>query len=277
MKRILFLLVVVFMPFFNTNGQMIVADTAVAVLLQKSGAEQIIYYAQQLQDNINNIKHLADQVKNTERQVEIAMQNLASAKDIDSWDDFMDWYDRQIYVERMAIETAKGMNVTIGKKNYSIYDLEGISKGLDDTLINYWDKEFTEEQRREMWLGLGLSPANYAYVQPYRIKGREIARQLLTMSEIQNEKNKKTSEANKKDLDDLKADADKKPENQMGEKQVFQKLLAAFIRNTETLEDIAAIEAKRAEKEGIDEALKRPLDNNPTVSGWDTGFKKLKK
>jgi len=189
----------------------------------------------------------------------------------------MDWYNRQLYYERMSIETVKGMNVNIGKKNYSIYDLEGMAEGFDDTYVKYWDKEFTEEQRREMWLGLGLSPSNYAYVQPYREKGRQVARELFTLAEIQNNKNKKSSEENKKDLDDLKYDSTLPLDKQMGEKAVMQRIWQVLIRNGETLEDISAIEAKRAQADGIDRKLKEPLKQTPELSKFPPNAWNLKK
>jgi len=275
MKRILILLVVVFLTCLNAYGQLSIVDPVVDNFLALTGFDQYLYYAEALFKLKEQAESLVAQVKHAERQVEMAMQNLESLNDIDSWDDFMDWYNRQLYFERSAIQSAKNMNVTIGKKNYSIYDLEGIAEGLDDTLINYWDKEFTEEQRREMWLELGLSPSNYAYVQPYRLKGREISRQLFTMSDIQNEKNNKSSEANKKDLDDLKKDSKKKSNDPtaMGEKQLFTKLIQAVIRGNETLEDISAIEAKRAEMEGIDKKLaETPVSKAPLAEYKEDGF-----
>jgi len=278
MKKILFLLVAFFLTIFNSYGQspMVVFDSAVAGFLEWTHIDQIAYFAQQVENGIESIQYLYNQVKNTEKQIEMAAQNLKSLQDIDSWDDFMDWYNRQLYLERTAIESAKNMNVTIGKKDYSIYDLEGIAEGLDDTYIDYWNKEFTEEQEREMWLELGLSPSNYAYVQPYRVKGKEVARQLFTMSETQNQKNKKASEANKKDLDDLKEDSKKKPEDQMGEKQLLTKLIQSVIRGNETLEDISAIESKRAEMEGIDKKLSEtPISKAPLAEYKNDGFEKF--
>lgn len=278
MKRFLLLFVVlIFVPCVNSHAQLSVFDPILNTLMELSYADQVIYYAQSLKNGIETAIHLKDQVLKAEQMLEKTAQNMQSIKNVDSWDDFMDWYNRQLYYERMSIETIKGMNVTVGKKNYSLYDLEGIRDGINETYVEYWDKEFTEEQRKEMWLGLGLSPSNYAYVQPYRVKGREVARILLTMSEIQNEKNKKTSEANKKDLDDLAADAELPEDKQMGQKSVMQRIWQALIRNTEVQEDIAAMKAKELEMQGIDKALGEPLDNPQQVSSWETGFKPLKK
>jgi hypothetical protein len=64
------------------------------------------------------------------------------------------------------------MHITIGKKNYKITDVEGIAYGFKDTFIDYWDRELTEEQRREMWIELGVTPSNYAYISTWRERER---------------------------------------------------------------------------------------------------------
>jgi len=275
MKKFFLLLVVVSFSWLKAYGQAaLVFDASLNAFMESSHIDQKVHYAQMVKDNVQQIMYLKDQLEQAAKTVQMTAQNLQSLKDVNNWDDFMNWYNRQLYYERMSIETVKGMNVNIGKKNYSIYDLEGMAQGFDDTYVSYWEDEFTEEQRREMWLGLGLTPSNYAYVQPYREKGRQIARELFTLSEIQNEKNNKASEANKKDLDDLKYDSTLPPDEQMGEKEVLQRVLQSSIRNGEVLEDIAAIEAKRAEADGIDRKLKEPLKQGTVLSkfpnnAWD--------
>jgi hypothetical protein len=278
MKRFLVFFAVVFFPLQASHAQMVVADAAVAGLLEWTHAEKLIQYGQMIENGIESISHLKDQIEKTKQQIEMAAQNMKSAKDIKSWDDFMNWYNRQLYMERMAVETAKGMNVSIGKKNYSIYDLEGIADGLTDTYIDYWDKEFTEEQRREMWLGLGLSPANYAYVQPYRIKGKEIARQLLTASEIQNDKNIKDSDRAKEIMDMLAKNASLPPEEQMGQNEILQLQLELSIMTSEKLSDISSLIAKQMEDQAINHYLNQPLPQSPQLTSWpEEGFKKLGK
>jgi len=273
MKKILFLLVVVFLPCLGAYAQAIIGDAVVASILQETKTEYLIQYGYMLNEAIKQVDHFKTMIEQTGQQINMSMQNLKSIKDIHSWDDFMDFYNRQLYFEKMAVESVKGMNVTIGKKNYSLYDLEGIADGLTDTYIEYWNNEFNEEQRKEMWLNLGLSPANYAYVLPYREKGREVTRQLLAMSDIQNRKNIKTSEANKKDDDDLVKDAALPLNEQMGEKEVLQRLLRATIRTSEGIGDMSAILAKQAEMQAIDKYLNRPLKQTPEISSWSAnGF-----
>ena len=177
MKRFLFLLFVVFLP-IHAYAQFF--DAVIATTLQVSHAEQVIHYAQMVKDNIAQIEQFRLMLVNAGQQAQAAMQNLESIKDIGSWDDFMDFYNRQLYLERQAAEAWDNMSVKIGNKDYKLTDVYGIAEGLTETHIDYWNKEFTEEQRREMWLGLGLTPANYAYVQPFREEANAITKRNLT-------------------------------------------------------------------------------------------------
>jgi len=185
MKKILFLLVVVFLPIYAYAQIGIISDAVIATLLETTHADQIIYYAQQLDQGIQQIEHFRYMVENTGKQMEMALQNLKSLKDIESWDDFMDFYNRQLYLERQAAEAFDNMSVKISKKDYKLTDVYGMAEGLMETHIDYWNKEFTEEQRKEMWLGLGLTPSNYAYVQPFREEANAITKRNLSMLQMQ--------------------------------------------------------------------------------------------
>jgi len=186
MKRLLILFLVVFFVPVLSYGQMMVVDGAVASLLKISGVEQSIHYAQMVQDNITQIMHLASQVEYTIKSYEMAAKNLASIGDIRSWDDFMEWHNRQLYLERKTEEAFMGMNISIGKKNYSIFDVEGMTGGFDETYVKYWENEFTEDQRREMWTNLGLTSSNYAYVKTWQSREQELARQFLAGTAVKN-------------------------------------------------------------------------------------------
>ena len=269
MKRFLFLLVGVLFPCLCAHGQLAVIDATLNGLLIDTKAEQVAYFAQSLADSASQLEHLASQVEHAGKQVQMQMQNLANLRDVENLDGFKEWYNRQLYLEQMTEQSFKGMNVNIGKKNYSMWDLDGIADGLNDTYIQYWNKEFTEEQRREMWIGLGLSPANYAYVQPYRVKAREIAKEMFAMSAIQNHKNEKYAEAIDEISDEMKNDSKKDPKDQMGAKQVMQRILQMLFIQSEMFSDTNSLLAKDLELKGAKEALDRPLQNDPELSNFD--------
>jgi len=182
MKKFLILLVVIFIPCMMIHGQapMLVIDTTLNALMTALGIDQVIAFGQMLADNITQISNTVQLIETTKNNFELAMKNWETAVDIRNWDDFMDWYNRQLYLERKANEAYDNINVTIGKKKYHISQIE--PSAFDETYLQYWENEFTEEQRREMWMGLGLTPANYAYVQPYRKRASEITSTRLSTS-----------------------------------------------------------------------------------------------
>jgi len=160
MKRFLLVsLVFVSLPCLQVHGQGFpVFDGIVNSTMTASGLSQVIHYAQMVAYNVEQIDQFYQMIEQFKEQAERTVQNLKSFKDIRKWDDFMDWYNRELYLERMTEEMFSDMKISIGKKQYHITDIEGMAYGVNDTYIEYWNKEFTEEQEREMWLKLGLTP-----------------------------------------------------------------------------------------------------------------------
>ncbi|MDR2716999.1 MAG: hypothetical protein LBB89_02895 [Treponema sp.] len=256
-------------------AQLAVADGVVHGLMLDTKLEQVVHYAQTAAQWVKEIEHMREQVIHMAEMTERAIQNLASA-DIHSYKDFMDWYNRQLYLERMTIDAFKNANINIGKKNYKFSDAEGITSGIKDTYIDYWDKEFTEEQRREMWLGLGLTPANYAFVQPLRAKAHDIYRQNLFISEVQNEEYKKDMQINKKWTDKMDADKDKDSKEKMGQKEIEEAILEVEINNNRVLNNIAMYTARSLELAATEKYLDETPALAPPLSEWKpNGFRPL--
>jgi len=268
--------VLIFLPCFNIFAQLLVADAAVSALLNHLGAEQVIYYAQQLVDNVTQIENLIQTVENGKKQIEMAAKNLATAKDIRSWDDFTSWYNRQLYLENMTLQTWNDMNVTIGKKQYHITDTYGMANGFNDTYVEYWNKEFTEEQRKAMWLELGLSPSSYAYVQPFRAKADQLVKEGLTAVDISNQEYISTMQRLAEQQDKLAKDKLKPEENQMGDKELQQMNAETLLGISKGLQNLNMEVVKIREKFALDDALDNaPIDSKQPADWISDGFEKL--
>jgi len=63
----------------------------------------------------------------------------------------------------------------------------------------------------------------------------------------------------------------------MGDKELKERQLLATNRNTEALDDIAAIEAKRAQREGIDKYLEEKPTEQQQMYGGKIYWKKIPK
>jgi len=276
MKKFLVLLFV-FLFSFNVYAQLAVVDGVVDTLLTASNLQQFIYFGQQVKHNAEAIMQAVLTVQNLEHQVKMTMQNLASVKDIESWSDFINWYNRQLYMERKTIQTFENMNVKIGKETYHLTDIEGILYSINDQGTAYWEGEFTPEQKRAMWYDLGLTPSNYAFVQPFRAKARQIAMEGLTARDIQNEwymRNlARSNERQSRRARDKYADDD----NKMGQKEVLIDIAESLDESNKVLNDIAMQNAQMLEAQAVNHYLKQTPHSNPGFSEWpDDGFQQLK-
>ncbi|GBU28248.1 hypothetical protein R84B8_01806 [Treponema sp. R8-4-B8] len=276
-KFLLIFLFLFFITCLNVYGQIaMVFDEAVDALLTAANIQQYIYYAQQLADNITQIDHFVTMIENTGKQIDMAAQNLRSLKDVNSWDDFMDFYNRQLYLEQAAMESFDNMSVSIGRKQYKLTDIYGIGEGLQDTYIDYWNKEFTEDQRREMWLSLGLTPANYAYVQPFRAKASEITKQNLAAAGIQNEWYMRNMKNNEQRLKKIAEDQLKPDESKMGSKEIMMMMLETLLETNKVTNDMAMNQAQEREERAVKDALGNTPNTDPPLADWsEKGFDKF--
>jgi len=278
MKKFISLLLVSFLfPLYFAHAQLAVLDAGANALLAKSGMEQVAHYTQQVKEWLETAERFKQQLEHWKFQVERTLQTLKSAQDIKSYDDFMSWYNRQLYQERQTMDMFKNANISIGNKNYSLYDLEGIVDAVDDKYVKYWNEEFTDKQRKEMWLSLGLTPSNYAYIQPFRQKARELSREAFFASDIQNEWYVRNMERNNERQQKLAADKFLSDLDQMGEKEVSQLLLESSMENNKVLNDIAMMQAKQLEMQASQYYLDQAEPDAPVLSDWpEDGFKPLK-
>jgi len=279
MKKIFILTVLaIIMARLPAHAQLAVADAAAGGLLLKTNIEQYAHYAMQVLQWSKEVEHMVKQAQNMAEMTERAIQNLQSARNIHSWDDFMDWYNRQLYLERTTIDAFKNANINIGKKNYKFSDAEGILSGMKDTYVDYWDKEFTEEQRREMWIELGLTPANYAFVQPLRAKANDLYRQNMFIQHVQTAEYIKDMEKNNEWNDKMADDKDKDANDKMGTNELLEGILETDIRNNIQLNNLNMYVARKMELDAIESNLAMTPKFSPALSKWSKdSFKPLDK
>ena len=277
MKRFFIVLLLVFLVISGqVYAQMAVFDAGVSALLTGSHIEQVIYYADSLAQFIQQVTLLAQQVEYSYEMAQRAVQNLQSAN-INSWDDFTNWYNRQLYLEHRTMETIENWNLSIGGKPYSFWDIENMAQGFNETYIEYWNNEFTEKQRKDMWLNLGLTPSNYVYRQTFKGKLVDLQRQFIAATEIQNEENNmrvtRLNEIWAHLANDQSLDSDEK----MGEKEVLMYIAELTIDNNKLLSESLMYEAQKMEMEATKLYLENTHVDAPALSYWpEAGFSKLK-
>lgn len=278
MKRFFLLPLVVFLlPVWAANAQTSVTAPLVETLLSSQFTANAVHYADIIEKTISQGSQFAVMIDNLYRQAEMAAQNLKSFGDIESFSGLMHWYNRQLDYEKRTVEAFNNMSFSVGKKSYKLTDIEGMAYGVKKEFFDVWDDEFTEEEKREMWLTLGLTPANYAYVQVWKEKEREIVKNFLTAKPVHNEKYaghmKRNGERQKTLADDKTLGLDDK----MGEKEVLTIIAETSIANNEVLNDILMLQVEDKELRAVEEYQKRAPVDQPTVAYWKRGFEPLGK
>jgi hypothetical protein len=255
-----------------------VIDVGANAILSATHLDQVIYYGQAIAQAGLMLENTITMAENYGEQLKRTWQNLSSLDDVKSYDDFMDWYNRQLYYDRTVKESYNSITVTIGKSNYKLSDLEGWGNGLQDALTKkFWEEEFTEEQRKEMWLGLGLTPANYAYVLPFRQQANDIAKRFLVASDIENAKYMAAMEQNKKYKDKLAKDNLLELDDKMGEKQIQMIIADTAIANNEALRDLIMLMTDMMEMKAAEYYLDQTPSDAPSFSEWNRGFTQMDK
>jgi len=270
MKKIfvLFCLAFIILAGQSVHAQMGVFDATLNALLSVTQVEQLVKFGQMIENGSEQIFYLKNQFETMGENLKMTVDNLSRIGEIGSWDDFMEWHNRQLYLEKKTEDSFTGMNISIGSKNYSLWDVEGIGYGIKETYVDYWDKEFNDEQRKEMWLGLGLTPSNYAYVQTWREREQSLARKFLTSSSIQNEEYIKGMTRNNEFLKKLAGDADRDIDDKIGEKELAAMNVEMSIHNNKALNDLIMMASDLMEMKAVEMYQAQTPIDRPVLSEW---------
>ena len=227
MKKKLFTLAAALLFAAKAQAQVaVVTAPFLETIMEATHVDQMIYYAQSLYQTAESAVNAYNQFQNMLRMEKLAMDNLKSAANITSFDGFMDWYNRQLYLERQAENSFNRMGVKIGGTSYKLKDIDEIPARLESyDIADQWAAGLSESQRRQMWLNLGMTPANYTYVQTWEEKEKQLALTLLTKPETVNEDNKKAFERMKEIADILMNDKNKSDDAKLTEKSLLQLLI----------------------------------------------------
>jgi hypothetical protein len=275
MKRFIFSLLVTVSFSLQVHAQVAVFDAGVSGFLSAFEIERGLQWAETTWEWGQKAKQFKKMIESLGDQIDLAVQNLKSLKDIRSYSDFMDWYNRQLYFEKSAVQSFDSMNVSIGKKNYKLSDIVGIGEGLQNSYIDVWKEDFTEDQRRALWLKLGMTPANYAYVTPFRQKGRELNSQFFSAAGIQNDWYMRNVERNNQRLEQLAEDNNRETNDKLGIKEIAIMQLESSMENNKLLNDIAMNQALQMQMQATDNYLKNSPQYDPFDLHWKNGFEPL--
>jgi len=245
MKRNLFAVTVIFFTALSQAPAQVVtvASASTDILVEQMRILQVAEYAKMVDNLVENVKNTKDQIEQMARAEQRAFDNLKGITNVNSFDEFMDWHNRQLELERRAENSFKNLSLKVGDKNVRLVDIEGLIGAGKAEYIDYWKQNISPEKKRQLWLSLGMTPANYAYMTTWEQKEKDIAKLLFTKKEIIEKDDEEAAERNKK----LREEA-MKGEN--GEKAVLQSIFDILL-------DTNLVERKRRKDEA--EAREREL------------------
>lgn len=146
------------------------------------------------------ITHLVTQIEQTRLLVEDSLENFKRLEDVENFEDFMRWNNRQLYLERQVENKFNGIGINVGGKKYGVRDAMDIPEALINETKENWSGEFTEAQRRRMYVKLGMTPANYTYVKTWQGRIENAVEKMAVMTEVLNEENMATAEEEASDM-----------------------------------------------------------------------------
>jgi hypothetical protein len=243
-------------------AQLAVADGFVHDLMKKTGADQAIYYAQSLLQLVDNVKNTYNQLQHMIEAEKRALANLKSIADVRSFDDFMKWQNRQLYMEREVEDRYKNMGLKIGKKTYTTQELDDIPAAMRQSYgSGYWESDFTEDQREEMYVQLGLSPGNYNYVKKWSERDQAFLKKVQARAGILSDDNEAAGER----YNELIREYGRSDEN-LDINQIAKNMHITTMQVEMVLRDIALSMAERDEREYAQQKLEKTPPTPPRLS-----------
>jgi len=271
MKKIFLLFILFLFISLNVWSQLAVVAPGIEALLGTTYAENAIYYAQSFEQLVYSVQHAYSQLQNAIEMSKLAFNNLRSITQVRSFNDFMDWYNRQLYLERMAEYKYKSLDINIGGRRHKMTDVTDIAYAMKENYVDYWSQEFTPEMRKKMWLDLGLSPSNYAYVQTWKEREIKLLQSIITKRATLNDEYMKDMEINNEIAERINKDKSLPDDDKLQEKDILSRILEVEIRNNKKLNDIAFDNAEAREYEAARHMQEKTLPYRSRLSPdlWD--------
>ena len=206
MKRITFFIAFVFFfssPYFVHAGGAAGAAIAESIFLQDmiQYAADLAIQGKQVYEMVESVLTAKEQLENIIASEKRAIKNLKSVLDVRSFGDFMNWFNRQIYLSQKAEASYSELGVSIGKNNIKLSEIDKIPDALRNTFHDPFDKDFTEEEKYQMYTQLGLSPSNYMYLKTWQVEGEDLTKRIMTYGGIFSEEAEEAAWRNREIMD----------------------------------------------------------------------------
>jgi prefoldin subunit 5 len=237
----------------NAQGMAVELGTITQGIMQATHLENVAKYVIMIQQQVQQIEQTYNQFQNLMRMEQMAMDNLKSVSKISSYGGFMNWYNRQLYLERQSEQKLANLGVQIGGSKYTLKEITDIPEALKTQFKPDFDT-LSPEERKKLWIDLGLSPANYAYVQTWKERNKQIGSYLATKFSSTTSENEVMAKRYEALNAEYEADADK-PEN----KKISEKALLMDANKLQTEANLLQMESNELQ------AAKNEFDYNKAM------------
>jgi hypothetical protein len=236
MKRItlLFIIILSLSQAQKAHAQILSAgEAAIVWTLEKLGVDQAVATAQMINESIQQGLTMGYQLQHLTQMAEDSLENFKKLENVKNFEDFMSWNNRQLYLERQVENKFHSIGMDIGGKRYGLKDALDMPGALLNDLKTTATGDFTEAQRRRMYVKLGLTPTNYFYIKTWQGRIEAAVEKMATVSEVLNEENGKSA---KEEADDMAIveNADERT----GAASQWQILMRAMFRQNDQLKNL---------------------------------------
>jgi len=243
----------------------IVSAPLLESLMAETHAEDILYYVQQVEQMVQSVETAYRQYETFLRAEERALANLEGITKVESYEDFMNWYNRQVSLEKAAEKRIAGMKLSIGDEAYDLAEINSIPEAFANQgakAVDVWKNGLSPQERKRVYVNMGLSPGNYEYIKAWGEKEKAIMDLLLTNADIVNEDNMEAAERNQEI-------ADQALNGDVGEKGVMQAMLEIMLDTNIAIRQANYDAAKARELEAVRTAqAKTPATPSGISDTW---------
>jgi hypothetical protein len=193
---------------------------------------------------------------------------LSRIGDVRDYDSYMNWFNRQLYLERQAENKFNAIDVKIGTESYKLTQIADMPKAVKEGYFDkeIWENSLSERERKEIWTKTGLTPENYTYIKVWQAREEELGEEIMTKLEIINEESNARAEARAAMTEKINADAGLPEKEKMGDKEMQIMQLQTQMETNEILSDIQHDNAVKAELEYAQAMEAAVPANRPVLS-----------
>jgi hypothetical protein len=162
----------------------IIGGAAVSGVLGLMQATNVAHYATVVASWVQQAKDFVEQIDHMKKAAKRYYNNLKAIMDVNSFQGFMDWYNRSLYIEQEAMRIYDSMGVRIGGKKYDLTDIDKIPDALRNEFTDPHWGDIAEEETYAIWRNLGLSPSNYFYLKTWEKRNEDIKKRFVAGREM---------------------------------------------------------------------------------------------